>query len=166
MARRRRARRTHNTLVPRVLRYLWASPNTALGLIGLVVALITGGRARLVAGVIEVEGGLVAWLLARIPFLRGGAAALTLGHVVLGRSKAFNEFLRAHERVHVAQYERWGPLFLPAYFASSLWVLARGGDPYRDNVFEREAFALTSRQTKLTERSELLAGPATRPGSA
>ena len=46
---------------------------------------------------------------------------------------------RAHERVHVAQYERWGPLFLPAYFASSLWQWLRGRRAYWDNRFEVEA---------------------------
>jgi hypothetical protein len=28
---------------------------------------------------------------------------------------------------------------------SSLWALARGGDPYLDNAFEREAFAAEHR---------------------
>jgi hypothetical protein len=46
--------------------------------------------------------------------------------------------------VHVRQYERWGVLFFPLYAASSLWQLARGRDPYRDNRFEREAFRLGS----------------------
>ncbi|MDO8964417.1 MAG: hypothetical protein Q7W30_08015 [Coriobacteriia bacterium] len=46
-----------------------------------------------------------------------------------------------HEHVHVRQYERWGPFFLPAYAISSLVQLARGGDPYRDNRFERQAYA-------------------------
>ena len=44
------------------------------------------------------------------------------------------------ERVHVRQYERWGPFFLPAYFACSLAALARGRDAYRANPFEKEAF--------------------------
>jgi hypothetical protein len=47
---------------------------------------------------------------------------------------------RAHERVHVRQYERWGPLFLPSYLFLSLYMYLRGCDPYRDNPFEREAF--------------------------
>jgi hypothetical protein len=48
---------------------------------------------------------------------------------------------RAHERVHVAQCERWGPLFVPAYLAAGAWAWARGRHPYFDNPFEREAFA-------------------------
>ena len=53
--------------------------------------------------------------------LAQGPHALTLGHVVLGVSQAALDDTRAHERVHVAQYERWGPLFLPAYLAASGW---------------------------------------------
>ena len=48
--------------------------------------------------------------------------------------------LRAHERIHVQQYERWGPLFVPAYLGSSLLQWLRGQDPYLSNWFEREAF--------------------------
>jgi hypothetical protein len=42
----------------------------------------------------------------------------------------------------VRQYEIWGPAFLPAYLASSLWQWVKGAHPYWDNRFEREAFAL------------------------
>ena len=48
---------------------------------------------------------------------------------------------RCHEHVHIRQYERWGALFVPAYLAASAWQGLRGGAPYRDNVFEREAYA-------------------------
>jgi hypothetical protein len=41
--------------------------------------------------------------------------------------------------VHVRQYEHWGPLFVPAYLAASLWALLRGRDPYYHNWFEMEA---------------------------
>jgi len=47
--------------------------------------------------------------------------------------------VRAHEQVHVGQMERWGILFLLAYPLASLWAWARGGHPYLDNAFEREA---------------------------
>ncbi len=46
----------------------------------------------------------------------------------------------SHERIHVRQVERWGPLFLPAYVLASVVAQARGLDAYRDNPFEREAF--------------------------
>ena len=120
---------------------LWALPTTALGAVLAAVAVATGGRAALVDGVLEVHGGWIRRALARLP-LGGGVAAVTLGHVVLGLDPRTLAATRAHERVHVAQCERWGPLFLPAYAAASLWALLRGRHPYRDNVFEREALAL------------------------
>ena len=45
-----------------------------------------------------------------------------------------------HEMVHVRQYERWGPFFIPAYLACSLGLWLAGKDAYRDNPFEREAY--------------------------
>ena len=125
----------------RVLVRLWALPTTSVGLLLLGIAVATGGRATRVDGVVEVFGGLVGRVMERLRPRRGGIAAVTLGHVVLGASRSSLAETRAHERVHVAQCERWGPLFLPAYLASSAWALARGRDPYRDNRFEREAFA-------------------------
>jgi hypothetical protein len=74
--------------------------------------------------------------------IRGGAAALTIGHVVVARDGEALADTRAHERVHVAQYERWGLFFLPAYVLASLWAAARGRHFYLDNRFEREARAL------------------------
>ncbi|MEZ6196296.1 MAG: hypothetical protein R3F20_11320 [Planctomycetota bacterium] len=110
-------------------------------LLAIAARLGRGGGARVVAGVLEVHGGGVSWGLRRLVPLPGGAAAITLGHVVLGRDAATLERTRRHERVHVRQYERWGPFFLPAYFAASLAARGRGGNAYRDNRFEREAFA-------------------------
>ena len=123
----------------RVSAVVWALPTTGVGLLLTAVALATRGRARLVTGVIEVHGGLTARLMTRLP--TPGVAAITLGHVVLGMDAAALEATRTHERVHVAQCERWGPYFLPAYALSSLWALMRSGHPYHDNAFERDACA-------------------------
>jgi hypothetical protein len=123
-----------------VLRYLWAGPNTALGLILGAPALISGGRMNCVEGVLEIHGGFVAHLLEDWTLLEGGAMAMTLGHVVLGRNVDALAVTRTHERIHVRQCERWGPLFLPAYGLASLMAKWRGGDAYRGNRFEREAF--------------------------
>ena len=129
-------------MILRGFAYFWASPTTiVLGLPAIVLALLSGGRVRSVEGVFEVSGGLPRWLLTHATLLSGGAAAITFGHVVVGRDEATLERTRIHERVHVAQYERWGPFFVPAYVLASLWVLLRRGKPYRDNPFEREAFA-------------------------
>lgn len=125
----------------RALVYLWVLPTTAPGLVFLPLALLSrGGGARVVDGVLELHGGPVALFLRRCTLLRGGASAMTLGHVVLGRDRQLLDLTRAHERVHVRQCERWGPLFIPAYLLASLLVLLRGGRPYEDNPFEREAY--------------------------
>lgn len=127
----------------RSLRYAWASPNTALGAVFALLAVLTGGRLYLRAGALEASGGLLPFLLRAAVPIRGGARALTLGHVVLGRTEADLERTRAHERVHVRQCERWGPLFLPAYLSSSAWAAIRGRGAYRGNRFEREAYELS-----------------------
>jgi hypothetical protein len=124
----------------RALSYLWCFPTTAVGLIFVFLALVSGGRVKLVEGVIEVHGGLVRGFLARCTLLRGGASAMTLGHVVLGRSALLLNATREHERVHVRQAERWGPLFIPAYLGASLMLTLQGRRPYEDNPFEVEAF--------------------------
>ena len=124
----------------KILRYLWASPTTLLGLLFVPLALITGGGATIVQGVLEVHGGAVAFFLRRCTFLPGGASAMTLGHVILGRDLESLDRSRAHERIHVRQCERWGPFFIPAYLLASLFALLRGRNPYRDNSFEIEAY--------------------------
>jgi hypothetical protein len=59
--------------------------------------------------------------------------------VILGISRAELARLRAHEQVHVRQYELLGPLFLLAYPAASLLAWLRGQCPYAGNAFERHA---------------------------
>ena len=121
--------------------YLWTLPTTSVGLLFLPLALLSrGGGARVVDGVLELHGGPVAFFLRRCTLLRGGASAMTLGHVVLGRDPRLLDLTRAHERVHVRQVERWGPFFFPAYLLASLWLLLRRKRPYMDNPFEREAY--------------------------
>lgn len=68
---------------------------------------------------------------------------MTLGHCVLAADRAQLVRTRNHELVHVRQYERWGPMFVPAYFVASAWVWSRGGDPYWDNPFEAQAYRET-----------------------
>lgn len=137
--------RKDRMLPTRLLRYLWAFPTTGLGLLFVPLALIGRGKVRLVQGVLEVQGGAVGWLLRQAVPLKGGALALALGHVVLGRDAEALDRTRAHERVHVRQAERWGPLFVPAYLLAGLLAGLRGGHPYLDNPFEREAFATTEK---------------------
>jgi hypothetical protein len=106
--------------------------------------LASGGRIQWVEGVLEVYGGFVTWFLTRgMPWMPSGAAAMTLGHVVLGCDRDCLARSRRHEHVHVRQYERWGPLFLPlyVYFSFILWLQKR--DPYLENPFEVEAYENT-----------------------
>jgi uncharacterized RDD family membrane protein YckC len=120
----------------RVLLYVWAGPNSLLGLIVALLTAMSGGRVARSHGVLEAWGGVASGLLRSTPI---GAQAMALGHVVLGRDRPSLERTRAHELVHVRQAERWGPLFLPAYLAASAWAWLRGRHFYRDNCFEREA---------------------------
>jgi len=127
----------------RLLLYLWVSPGSAVGLLAAGLALCRGGRWQIVDGVLEVHGGDLTKLLSRFsPFL-STISAITLGHVVIGAGLDELERTREHERVHVRQYERWGPLFIPAYLLAGIWVWFRGGSPYFDNPFEVEAYAVS-----------------------
>lgn len=124
----------------RCLAIAWAAPCSLLGIAVGGMTLATGGRARRVGGILEFHGGAARWLLEHFP---GDPWAMTLGHTVLGRTAAALDVSRAHELVHVRQYERWGPVFLPAYLLASLWLWLAGRDPYRDNPFEVEAYRET-----------------------
>ncbi len=126
----------------RLVPYIWAAPNTALGMPIVGLTALTGGTVHVIDGVIEAHGGFATAFLKRVTavFLQGGAAALTLGHVVIGRDQDSLHRTRSHERVHVKQAELWGPLFVPAYLVASALPWLQGKDAYRDNRFEREAF--------------------------
>ncbi|HEY3554408.1 MAG TPA: hypothetical protein VGL67_04800 [Casimicrobiaceae bacterium] len=123
-----------------VLRYLWASPASAFGVLVAAVMLCFGGTLRRVDGTLEVAGGCLARASRRaVRPLR--FVAITLGHVIVGVDHDVLARVRQHERVHVRQYERFGVFFFPIYLGSSSLQLLRGGDPYLDNAFEREAYA-------------------------
>lgn len=123
----------------RLLAILWASPYTLLGLTLGVIGLLMGGSVQVRSGVVEFYGGLVKWLLQRLPNGQF-TLALTLGHTILGPTDATLDIARRHEWVHVRQFERWGPLMGPAYLGCScvLWLMGR--QPYRDNPFEQQAY--------------------------
>ena len=119
------------------LGYTWALPNTLLGACFLPLALVSGGGVRFERGAMEIHGGFAKWFLRRIA---RGASAMTLGHVILGQDRGCLDWTRNHEHVHVAQYTRWGPFFLPAYALSSFLCWRKGLNPYLDNRFEKPAF--------------------------
>lgn len=129
----------------RLLGMLWASPNSLIGLTVGVLGLCTGGRVRRQGPTLEFYGGAIRWLLLKTPIKAG---AMTLGHVIIGQHVEVLDRVRLHEWVHVRQYERWGPLFIPAYLLCSLWLQLRGKNFYRDNPFEVEAYASDRRRAQ------------------
>ena len=121
--------------------YLWTAGTSAFGLAFLPFIRMTGGEYQVVDGVLELHGGIVELFLRRFTAVGDhSAAAMTLGHVVIARDRFMLEATREHERVHVRQAERWGPLFLPAYGIASVIAILRGRDAYRGNAFEIEAY--------------------------
>jgi hypothetical protein len=124
----------------RLIRYFWALPNTLVGLLFVPCALLwPRGGICVVDGVLEVHGPLIARILRHAVPLRGGAWAITFGHIVLGRDRGSLIATRRHERVHVRQCEIWGPAFIPAYLIAALWALISGTGAYAGNYFERQA---------------------------
>jgi hypothetical protein len=108
-----------------LLGYVWAGPNSLVGLVG---GLTTGQRPVRWRGVLlfeDAQGGLARFLRWR------GFTAITLGHVIVA-NRPLSDGLLAHELEHVAQHERWGPLYYPAYLLGSV-------AGYRRNPFERAA---------------------------
>jgi hypothetical protein len=127
--------------------WLWASPASVIGLIVGAVGLCTGGKAKRIGPTLEFWGGAVAHLL-QCRFIH--ARGMTLGHVILGVSGTTLEDIRLHEWVHVRQYDRWGPLFLPAYLLSSAVLWLAGRDAYWENPFEVEAYAADRQRSNLS----------------
>ena len=121
-----------------VAKLFWALPCSLVGVLLALVPLAFGGRAKVVAGALEVTYrqrlASCGKLALRLPF-RG----IVFGHVILAVTQEELTRIGRHERVHVEQYECWGPVFFLAYPASSLWQLLRGRDPYRYNHFEIQA---------------------------
>lgn len=125
----------------KIVAIIWTSPNSLIGLLVGLLGIVTGGKVQLKRGVLEFYGGAITHILRRLPI---NAIAMTLGHTIIGQTANGLNAARNHEHVHVRQYERWGPLFLPAYLLSSLYLWAVKRDPYRDNPFEIEAYAKES----------------------
>ena len=126
--------------VLRLVLLVWVSPNSLLGVLIGMVGLISGGHMQIRCNCLEFHGGFVAWLLNRLP--PQGVMAMTLGHTIIGQTQTGLAFCREHEQVHVRQYERWGPLFIPAYLGCSVLLWLQKRDAYRENPFEIEAYAI------------------------
>lgn len=127
----------------KIVGLLWASPCSAIGVALACIPLLAGGQARWTSGALEVtyreNDESCGRLVRKLPF-RG----IVFGHVILAVTRSELVRIGPHERVHVQQYERWGPLFFFAYAASSVWQLLRGRGAYWDNHFEVQARALSA----------------------
>jgi hypothetical protein len=95
------------------LGFLWAMPNT---LLGLVLGALTFQSPRIHGGVIVFDRGPrgVTWLLRAM-----NRTAMTLGFVIISAAPVEGGLL-AHERHHVRQSMLWGPLFVPVYLALAI----------------------------------------------
>ncbi|MDO9199072.1 signal peptide prediction [Rhodoferax sp.] len=144
-------------MISRLIAYTWAAPNTALGALAGLVMLCLGGRVQIVAGVAEFHGGWAGSCVTALPG-RFRFGAMTLGHVILGISQTELCALRAHEHVHVRQYEQWGLFFLPAYALSSVWQVAQGRSAHRNNFFEKQAYAGEANQALRPNSQSLRTG--------
>ncbi len=89
-----------------LLRYIWAFPATALGLALVIPACAFGASVVIIDGALEVTGGGLAYA-SRLPRpLRFNA--ITFGHVIIGLNPQLLAACRAHEHVHVRQYDKRG----------------------------------------------------------
>jgi hypothetical protein len=95
------------------LGFVWTSPNT---LLGIALGLLTFQMPRVADGALifdRAPRGLT-WLLPRF-----GRTAMTVGFVIVSAERVEGTLL-AHERHHIRQYRRWGPLFIPVYLALAI----------------------------------------------
>jgi hypothetical protein len=92
----------------RAAQHAWAAPCSALGLVFAALPLALGGSARWHRGALEVtyrqKLASCGKLAASLPF-RG----IVFGHVILAVTREELERIGPHERIHVEQYQRWGP---------------------------------------------------------
>ena len=133
---------------PRLLPLLWAGPTS---LVGLALAVLSGGRLHRRGYALEFHGGLLEWIPRVTPIQ---ARAMAIGHVIVAVDARTLEAYRDHELVHVRQAERWGPFFLPAYFGASALAWARGGHFYEDNWFEADARRQATHVVRMKASSE------------
>jgi hypothetical protein len=119
------------------LHLLWALPGTVIGL-ALGFASLTTPRLDEGVLVFESERGFAGLLKRR------GYTAITFGQVITCHGP-LSAGLRTHERVHVWQWTRGGPVFAALYLLEGLRCLVLRRKVYRDNLFERQARAAEAR---------------------
>ncbi|MFT5302541.1 MAG: hypothetical protein ACI87E_003820 [Mariniblastus sp.] len=123
-----------------ILFYIWTFPNSLIGLSIGAIGLLSGGKIQRRRGCLEFYGGFVTWFLAKCS--SHGVSAMTLGHTIIGQTQRELHQARDHEQVHVSQYERWGPLFIPVYLSFSCYLWFAKRNCYLENPFEVEAYRI------------------------
>jgi hypothetical protein len=130
---------------PRWVYVVWALPVSMFALFLLPLALWRA-HWRVAGGALEITSPALGYFLrsgwARALSGGSGFAAATIGSVIVSGDEPALASCRTHERVHVRQCERWGPLFPIAYVAAGLWAALIRRDLrsyYWDNPFEIEA---------------------------
>lgn len=106
--------------------FIWTLPNTV---IGLVLGLLTFQAPRLHAGALVFDRGPRGLTRAMRAMNR---SAMTVGFVIVSGVPVEGQLL-LHERHHIRQSMRWGPLFIPVYL---LLAVPYG---YRRHPMERAA---------------------------
>ena len=117
---------------------IWSSPVGVLGLLGaLLFRIARWGQLRVSDGAVEViaRGPLARWLADK------QWAAFTLGWTIFYWKEEFADHpsIRRHEREHIRQFLRFGPLMLVLYPLLGVCVALGGGHFYRDNPLEKAA---------------------------
>jgi hypothetical protein len=123
------------------MRAAWSAlPGDALGLLAMRACKVPApSRVVDVGGVrvLLVEDPRTARLLDN---QRASIYAQTLGRFVFCR-EPMSEYILAHELEHVRQWQRYGPLYQPLYWGSTLAYLASGKHRRGDNWLEAAARA-------------------------
>lgn len=105
-----------------------AAPYSCIGLAVGIAGMLSGGRGRYRQGALEV--------VAAQPLVVTSASASTHSHHLGPRDHRPDSpdagRLHDHERVHVRQFERWGPFMGPACLCRA-WLWCRGRNTYTDN---------------------------------
>ncbi len=121
----------------RAIGWIWAIPTTLLGLLLAIIGHTVFYKMR--------PGGVFQFVAIDGPwmwfFRRFGMAAITIGAcTIFTAANRDDPVMIRHERQHTYQAGWLGPLFVPAYYLLCLWALLRGGNPYRDNPLEVQAY--------------------------
>lgn len=119
-----------------VLKYIWTSPNTLIGLLLAIISLPGSTSAKWNDGIFELTGGCIGKAISHWPL---SASAITIGHVIIANDEGLLILSRRHELIHVKQFEVWGPIMIPAYMVASVIAIICGKHPYKENYFEKQA---------------------------